>query len=499
LPAAVSASAHDPALKKTALVLAVFLSLALRVYSLGRGSYWIDEMVSLHIAKAPGLRPLFWDNSPFLYHLLLKGWVVLFGDHEVATRTLSVLFSTAATCVMARTGGMLAGAGGTLIFGVFHALNPLSISYAQETRMYALFELATALGLFFLLQALTAITDSERRRRWAGFGLASFVSLATHFLAVVPLSLQMGFLVTKQTGPASSREPWARETWAMPGIILLSVGLLVAAVSFFGYFSWTHLGWQAARFEIQPETRWPAEILRVLAGSSIASIAGFVLLLISSLAQWAKQEIDARHPPRLQALSFLILAIVPLAAFTAAGFAFRRSFMLPRYFVYTIPFFVTWAGLSWLWLWKSPFPSGKVLSLAALGAVVTGFILNFGGQYTPRKAPWREAAQLISQSPESIVLTTRTQAVRTPYFENLGIPLERRYFAQEGVDAILEKLKAFETVWIVDNFYGAQAYQEKLRSLVAEKKLRVTDYSMKSEISEPLIILRIENPESKSP
>src|SRR4051794_21682692 len=84
------------ALKRTAgvLLLLIAWSLVLRTRAIG-DSYWIDEGLSVGIAshplaQIPGL--LHQDGSPPLYYVLLHGWMALFGTHESATHTLSLVF-----------------------------------------------------------------------------------------------------------------------------------------------------------------------------------------------------------------------------------------------------------------------------------------------------------------------------------------------------------------------------------------------------------------------
>src|SRR5687768_14824014 len=99
----------------------VLISASLRFYLIGNSSYWIDEMVSLYFSSNKYWGAIFWDNSPFLYHLLLKFWIELGGLSEAFTRSFSVIFSVATTALLIRFGYQIGGARVGLMCGLLHA------------------------------------------------------------------------------------------------------------------------------------------------------------------------------------------------------------------------------------------------------------------------------------------------------------------------------------------------------------------------------------------
>src|SRR5437868_6293786 len=74
---------------------AIIVGLALRLVDLGRESFWLDEAGRAAIAALPlGDIPravAVIELSPPLYHLLLHGWIQLFGDGDVAVRLFSAV------------------------------------------------------------------------------------------------------------------------------------------------------------------------------------------------------------------------------------------------------------------------------------------------------------------------------------------------------------------------------------------------------------------------
>lgn len=120
-------------------------------------SYWLDELFS--VTSSGSLHPdligvILNDVHPPLYPLLLKGWIVLFGQGETSTRILSSLFATAAVMVFA-----WAFRNRSLSFTIpallFLVASPLFPFYAQETRSYAI--------LLFLASVATAIYLNRER------------------------------------------------------------------------------------------------------------------------------------------------------------------------------------------------------------------------------------------------------------------------------------------------------------------------------------------------
>jgi uncharacterized membrane protein len=123
-------------------------------------SYWGDEIFSVIGSKYSwgSLIPT-WvmkgDVHPPLYHILLKGWMDLFGDSEIATRSLSFLCGSVAIIMLA-----LFTAKRSFIYQLMAVLllgtSPAFAYYMQETRSYAL--------VLLLAMALTICSLDLRTR-----------------------------------------------------------------------------------------------------------------------------------------------------------------------------------------------------------------------------------------------------------------------------------------------------------------------------------------------
>lgn len=133
------------------LGLTLVLATYLRFYHLAGQSLWSDEGNSVALAQArlgeiAGRTAL--DIHPPLYYWLLHAWMQLFGESEIAVRSLSVVASVLLVAVVYRIGTRLFNTRVGLLTAFIAAVSPLQIYYAQETRMYALLALLGALTVW---------------------------------------------------------------------------------------------------------------------------------------------------------------------------------------------------------------------------------------------------------------------------------------------------------------------------------------------------------------
>jgi MFS family permease len=141
---------------------------------------WLDEAQSVNIAALPlgdMFEALRHDGHPPLYYLLLRGWMEVFGEGDVAVRALSGVFGVATLPLAWIAGRRLAGVAGGRWALVVVALSPYMIRYATETRMYALVMLLVLAGYLLLTDALR----SPNRVRLAAVALVSGLLLLTHY------------------------------------------------------------------------------------------------------------------------------------------------------------------------------------------------------------------------------------------------------------------------------------------------------------------------------
>ncbi|MBD3237831.1 MAG: hypothetical protein GF330_14100 [Candidatus Eisenbacteria bacterium] len=134
----------------------------LRFLALGQQSYWVDEIRSVIIATGgPQGKWVFAAlniHGP-LHLVLLKIWMLLFGNSEAATRSLSAIFGLMALPLFYRVAAPMIGRRAALLGLALLAVSPFHLWYSQEARNYAmLFDAA-------LLAIPIYLWEIERRSR----------------------------------------------------------------------------------------------------------------------------------------------------------------------------------------------------------------------------------------------------------------------------------------------------------------------------------------------
>jgi mannosyltransferase len=140
---------------------------------------WMDEGISIGIASHPlGDIPslLRHDGSPPLYYLALHVWMAVFGSTPTAAHALSLTFFAlavpAAVWAAWTPFGPLAGG----LAGALVALDPFTVYYADDARMYTLVLLLGVLATGSFVRAFVL----RRRRHVAVFAVLIAALLYTH-------------------------------------------------------------------------------------------------------------------------------------------------------------------------------------------------------------------------------------------------------------------------------------------------------------------------------
>jgi hypothetical protein len=167
------------------------LALAVRAIGLGATNLWLDEADSWKVANYPwgGLFGNLQETPAVpLFFILLKVWMGLFGDSEVALRSLSLGLSLALVPVTYQIGVRLLPARDALFGTLLLALSPLHLYFAQEARMYMLLALVTA-GCALAYLAWFGVGAAPRGPgTLVLYVLLALLSLFTHYGAALLLA-----------------------------------------------------------------------------------------------------------------------------------------------------------------------------------------------------------------------------------------------------------------------------------------------------------------------
>lgn len=185
---------------QTLALSAIAIAVLLRLVNLGSREFWYDEVLSLLLAtgqksayQTPGDVPialaeylslfsipiesgfgavistvknvllslLGGEPHPPLFYLSQHLWLRLFGNSEVAMRSLNTLFSIGAIASAYSLGKVVIGHRGGLLLAAFLGLNPFYLFHSLNVRMYAPLVLWTTLSATALLHLIEKPTTSK--------------------------------------------------------------------------------------------------------------------------------------------------------------------------------------------------------------------------------------------------------------------------------------------------------------------------------------------------
>jgi len=445
----------------TGLGLLAILGLAagLRFYRLGGQSLWNDEGTS--VALAGRSLPVITldaaaDIHPPLYHYLLHFWLALFGNGEVAARSLSALLGVALVGLTFFMGRRMFGTAAGWAAAIASAVYSYQVYYSQEARMYMLLTFLGAASSYLFY--LGWLAPHARRRGWAmaGWVLVTTLAAYTHYLAATVVVAQdaawLGGLVL------SSRRVGERKQ-SLLGSALTWFGAQALVLAF--YLPWLWLTWAQLH-------RWPAvsepyglmtmlkEALPLFAlGPTVAAgsgrlLAAAVLGLAGLGILWPSRPGEDTGG-RLLALFHWLMPVAVLYVLSRS-----RPVYHPKFLVQATPGLLLLVGRGVGRLAPAGEPRlGWLRSAAAVGAAAAVVVANLPGlsnnYFDPHYArdDYRGIAQYISAlgKPGDIVLINAPSQIETVAYYYHGplpmvpIPLKRPPDRQETV-AQLEQLTA---------------------------------------------------------
>jgi 4-amino-4-deoxy-L-arabinose transferase-like glycosyltransferase len=145
-------------------------------------SLWYDEVwYSLFNLDGEGLRRVVSNNQhPPLYPVMMRGWMEIFGDSEIAVRLPSLLLGLASLGVLFALTRAWFGRGTAFLATLLMALSPVHIWHSQENKNNMLLLFATLLTVYGLQRAWA----HNRRRDWILFVVSAIPALWTSHFAL---------------------------------------------------------------------------------------------------------------------------------------------------------------------------------------------------------------------------------------------------------------------------------------------------------------------------
>ena len=404
------------------IIIIIIVALILRVINLDQ-SLWLDEAINVNNAtnldyKTLTLNYSLGDFHPPLFHVVLKTWILLFGNSEIAVRSPSIIFAIFSILLVYLIAKKLYDKKTALIAATLLATAPLHIYYSQEARMYMLAAFLVSLSVYFFI----SLIKSDKIIYWIGFIASTSLMLYSDYLPylMIPTYLLFIFLNRKKIAkstlvsfiPASLVILILLIPWLTLFPEQLKTGLSASSAS----PAWTQVV-GAASFKNFFLTFAKFTIGRISLDNNLtyallfAPVAMYVVLLfLLSLFRMSKNR------------SFIFLWF-----FTPIVLGFAISFLIPVYayfrFIFVLPaFYLIWASAINTVNWALPI---RILLTLALIVNISSSIIYF---VNPRfhREHWREATTYVKKESTNKTLILFESSLPFAPFD---------YYNRESLDA----------------------------------------------------------------
>lgn len=210
-----------------ALAAICLLYILLRFWNLTESCLWFDEIFSVHAARHAWAE-MFWFVAqdlihPPLFYVFLKLWISIGGESLAWLRAFPVFFSVAALVpffLLCRELKLNFQAAAVALF--FLAVNGALIKYAQEVRMYAVFQCAALFSLWIFA-------------RYFNLGKNIWILTALNILLIYTHYFGWLVIAAEITAIAVLQRIKIRQMAVMAGILLA------------GFAPWIYALWRAAQ------------------------------------------------------------------------------------------------------------------------------------------------------------------------------------------------------------------------------------------------------------
>jgi mannosyltransferase len=255
------------------LSLITLLAFLLRWHGLAAKSLWLDEAVSVEIARLhwPDFFLILWHREANMaaYYLVLRFWLLL-GDSEGFVRGLSLLFSVATVPILYFVGARLFGRTAGLLAAWLLAINAYHVRYAQEARGYAMVVFFAAVATLLLVRNV----QDPLGARWGAYTAACVLAVYAHFYGGLVVLAHVASLA----GLRRSDVPWRelRHSLVRFAILVLPLGASIL-----------HIGTSPVNWIPRVQASAVLKFFIALAGNNGARLLALEAVAVLLAAFWA--------------------------------------------------------------------------------------------------------------------------------------------------------------------------------------------------------------------
>lgn len=308
-------SVHSPAGRNRLASVVGLVALVISLAGSWVPSFWSDEVATLRAVRL-SWQELFAfvehkDAVHAAYYSLLKLWVGLFGESELATRSLSALAVGAAAAGLVVLVTSMTSLRIAVMAGVIFAVLPRTTSMGIEARSFALSATVAVWATILLLVAV-------RTRDWRGWALYAVIVAAGTYVflySVLILAAHFVFLILDYR-VRRVLVPWL---FAASGAVVAALPVLVLSVQQREQIAWLS--------DLPVVTLWTILVRPAFDGSwLVAAIAWCALLVLAFKFRtiWSGPQGSAF---RLAAACFSVPLVLLLAADALVGPLYNARYL----------------------------------------------------------------------------------------------------------------------------------------------------------------------------
>lgn len=183
------------------LAIVAAIAASLRLISITKASIWHDEgytMMLIQHSPIEIIERTARDFHPPLYYLASHWWTLLFGNSELAIRSLSLLCGVGVVILVYFIVKRLNFSEVTArLTSALVAFGPFLVRYSEEARMYGMAALLVCAATLALLVALDYRTKISTKRKhltwWLLYGLLMAAALYTHYYVAFIIFVHIGY------------------------------------------------------------------------------------------------------------------------------------------------------------------------------------------------------------------------------------------------------------------------------------------------------------------
>jgi 4-amino-4-deoxy-L-arabinose transferase-like glycosyltransferase len=177
------AAVRTVSVEQWAILALAALAAVIRIVLIDNQSFWTDEALTAYEAQLPFGAMLHTvlhvETTPPLYFVLIWFWAKLFGNAEIALRSVSAIAGVALVPIAYSSARELVSRRAGLLAAAFVAVNPFMLWYSQEARSYMLVAALTGASFMWFARALR----DPSRQNLAWWAAWSSAAVMTHYFA----------------------------------------------------------------------------------------------------------------------------------------------------------------------------------------------------------------------------------------------------------------------------------------------------------------------------